>query len=62
MTMFGYVVNSGCIIGANAVYRLKNSEKNCIYGGIPAKLIKKETLNTLTCKAFLCFLGKCYNT
>ena len=37
----GTVINSGAIIGASAVVT-KSCEKNTIYGGIPAKAIKKR--------------------
>lgn len=38
----GLVLEDGCIIGAGAVVT-KSTEKNGIYGGVPAKLIKYRT-------------------
>src|SRR5690606_26729401 len=38
----GVNVGKGCIIGANA-FVVKDTEDNGIYGGVPAKLIKKNT-------------------
>ena len=43
----GSVVNTGCIIGANSMFNLKESDENCIYGGVPAKLIKIRNIDSL---------------
>lgn len=41
----GSIVSSGCIIGANSLFGLKNCEENCVYGGSPAKIIKKRNIS-----------------
>lgn len=38
----GAVIGNGCIIAAGAVVNQGFYEDNCIYGGVPAKLIKKR--------------------
>ena len=45
MICAGATVKSGCVIGANSVVtKTLVTEENCIYAGVPAKLIKKRSL------------------
>lgn len=39
--MSGVNIADGCIIGAGAVVT-KDTEAYCVYGGVPAKLIKRR--------------------
>lgn len=41
--LFGVVINTGCIVGANSVVT-KDLKENTISGGIPAKLLKTRVL------------------
>ena len=38
----GANIEDGCIIAAGAVVKAGNYEKNCIYGGVPAKFLKNR--------------------
>ena len=38
----GAIIKNGCVIGAGSVVTAGTYEENCIYGGNPAKLIKKR--------------------
>lgn len=41
--MPGVTIKEGCIIAAGAIVT-KNTEKFCVYGGVPAKLIRRRSI------------------